>query len=214
MTTPIGRGVRVEIGTTEGSAVTVSAITQANPGVATATAHGQSNKTIGYLSGVEGMVQLEGQAVRVASQTTNAFNLEDLETTDYPAFTDSCSFIPITAWSTLGRITGYSTPEGSSDVQDDTVLLDVIKQETQGLLAAQTITMNLKSLTISDSAMTALRRAARRQTYLVFRITLHDGNVRFFRGLPALPSESLDVGALGSGSFTVTVKGQILEGVA
>ncbi len=214
MTTPIGRGVRVEIGTTEGSAVTVSAITLANPGVATATAHGQSNKTIGYLSGVSGMVQVEGQAVRVASQTTNAFNLEDLETTDYTAFSGTCSFYPVTAWSTLGRATGFSQPEGGSDVQDDTVLLDVTRQQVQGLLNAQTVTINLKSLTISDSAMTALRRAARRQTYLVFRITLHDGNVRFFRGLPALPSESLDVGALGSGSLTVTVKGQILEGVA
>ena len=43
MTYVIGRGVRVEIGTTEGSAKTVSAVTKANPGVASATSHGMAS---------------------------------------------------------------------------------------------------------------------------------------------------------------------------
>lgn len=214
MTTPKGRGVRVEISNVEGTPVTVSAITQANPGVATSTAHGQANKTIGYLSGVEGMVQLEGQAVRVAAQAANTFELEDIETSDYPAFSDSCTFTPITSWHTLGRVTGWSQPEGAADPQDDTVLLDVVKQEVQGLLNAQTLTFNLRTQTISDTAMKALRRAARRQQYLCFRITLHDGNIRFFRGAPALPSENLETGGTGTGSFSVTVKGVICEGAA
>lgn len=214
MTTPIGRGVRVEIGTTEGTPINITAITQANPGVATSTAHGQTDGTIGYLTSVEGMVQLEGQAARVANGATNTFELEDIETTDYPAFSGTTVFTPISGWSTLGRITGWNQAEGGSDVQDDTVLLDVVKQEVQGLLNAQTLTFNLKSMTISDTGMAALRRAARRQTYLVFRITLHDGNIRFFRGQPALPSESLDTGALGTGGFSVTVKGLICEGAA
>ena len=101
MTTVIGRGVRVEIGTTEGSAKTVSAITGANPGVATSTAHGLLTKSVGYFTGVEGMVQLEGQAARLGTVATDTFALEDIKTTAYGTFSGSADFIPITAWSTL-----------------------------------------------------------------------------------------------------------------
>ena len=89
-----------------------------------------------------------------------------------------------------------------------------IKQELQGLLAAQTVTLNLNQPTISDSAMTLLRTTARGSGYLVFRITLNDGNVRVFRGQPSLPGEDVQKGAIGTGTFSVTVKGFVIEGAA
>lgn len=214
MTTVIGRGVRVEIGTVEASAVTVSAVTQADPGVATATAHGLATKSVGYFSGVAGMVNLEGQAVRLGTVATNTFGLEDVATTNYPAFTGTASFIPITTWGTLARITGYDIGGGAGSKLDDTVLIDDIVQEQNGLLAAQTVTLNLNSMTVSDTAMNKVRKAARDSSYLVFRITLKDGSVRIFRGQPSLPGESLQKGGIGTGSFTVTVKGFITEGAA
>ena len=214
MTSIVGRGVRVEIGTAYGTDVTVSAITQANPGAVTATAHGLANKTVGYLQSVEGMVNLEGQACRVAGQTTNAFNLEDINTTNLSAFTGTALFTPVQTWATLGRITGYSIGGGEAEKLDDTVLLDDIKQELSGLLAAQTVSFNLNALTISDSAMTLLRQTARDAGYLVFRITLKDGNVRVFRGQPSLPGEDVQKGAIGTGTFSVTIKGFVIEGAA
>ena len=214
MTSIVGRGVRVEIGTTYGTDVVVSAITNANPGAVTATAHAQANKTVGYLQSVEGMVNLEGQAVRVAGQTTNAFNLEDINTTNLPAFTGTALFTPVSAWATLGRITGYNVGGGEAEKLDDTVLLDDIKQELSGLLAAQTVSFTLNAMTISDSAMTLLRQTARDAGYLVFRITLKDGNVRVFRGQPSLPGEDVQKGAIGTGTFSVTIKGFVIEGAA
>lgn len=214
MTSIVGRGVRVEIGSAYGSAVTVSAITQDNPGEATSTGHAQANKTVGYLSSVEGMVNLEGQAVRVANTATNTFDLEDINTSNLSAFTGSCTFTPVSTWATLGRITGYSVGGGEAEKLDDTVLLDDIKQELSGLLAAQTVSFNLNSLTISDSAMTLLRQTARDAGYLVFRITLKDGAVRVFRGQPSLPGEDVQKGAIGTGSFSVTIKGFVIEGAA
>lgn len=214
MTTVIGRGVRVEIGSVEGSPVTVSAITQADPGVATATAHGLLTKSAGYFSGVSGMVNLEGQAVRLGTVATNTFGLEDIATTNYPAFTSTASFVPVTTWATLARITGYDIGGGAANKLDDTVLLDDITQEINGLLAAQTVSMNLNSMTVSDAAMTKVRRAARDSAYLVFRITLKDGSVRLFRGQPSLPGESVQKGAIGTGTFSITVKGFITEGAA
>lgn len=214
MTSVVGRGVRVEIGTASGTPVTVTAITQANPGVATSTAHGQANKTVGYISGVEGMVNLEGQAVRVASTATNTFALEDINTTNLAAFTDSATFTPVSTWATLGRITGYAIGNAEAEKLDDTVLLDDIKQELSGLLSAQSVSFNLNALTISDSAMTLLRQTARDAGYLIFRITLKDGNVRVFRGQPSLPGEDVQKGAIGTGTFSVTVKGYVIEGAA
>jgi len=213
MTSIVGRGVRVEIGTTEGSPITVSALSQADPGVATATAHGLSAKSIGYMKNVGGMVQLEGQAVRLTTVTTNNFSLEDIDTTGYPAYTAG-TIVPITAWATLGRITSYSKGGGEGNKLDDTVLLDDITQQIQGLLAAETFTFNLNAMTISDSAMTKLRKTARASGYLVFRITLKDGNVRVFRGQPSLPGEDVQKGAIGTGSFSCTVTGFAIEGVA
>lgn len=214
MTSIVGRGIRIEIASAYGSDITVSAVTQADPGVATATAHAQANKTVGYLSSVEGMVNLEGQAVRVANQATNTFELEDIVTTDMPAFSGTAVFKPVTTWATLGRVTGYAIADAKAEELDDTVLLDDIKQTLSGLLDAQTVNFSLNALTISDAAMTLLRKTARAAGYAVFRITLKDGNVRVFRGQPSLPGEDVQKGAIGTGSFAVTVKGQVVEGAA
>lgn len=214
MTSIIGRGVRVEIGKTEGPAKTVSAVTLAKPGVASSTAHAMAAKSVGYFAGVQGMVQLEGQAARLAAVTADSFTLEDINTSDYPAFTGTAQFIPITAWATLSRATSFSVGGGDADKLDDTVLLDDIKQEVNGYLAAQTVTINVNSLTISDEAMNLVRDAARRSAYLVFRITLKDGNVRVFRGQPSMPGEDVQKGAIGTGSLSVTVKGFVCEGAA
>ena len=52
-----GRGVRVEIAATYAAAKTVTALTLANPGVATSAAHGLANDTVGYWTITSGMAQ-------------------------------------------------------------------------------------------------------------------------------------------------------------
>lgn len=46
---------------------------------------------------------------------------------------------------------------------------------------------------------------------MVFRITTKNGARRIFRGQPSLFGEDVQQGALGTGSFSVTVKGQVLR---
>lgn len=213
MTYIVGRGVRVEIGTTEGGAKTVSAITKALPPVATSATHGLAAKSLGYLQNMGGMVELEGQAVRFSAVDTNTVTLEDLDTTGSATFTAG-QLVPITAWATLGNTTGYDKSEAAPDALDGTVLLDDIKQELGGQMAAESVTLSINAQTISDSAMTKLRQAARNAAYLVFRLTLKDGNVRFFRGQPGLPGESIQKGAIGTGQITVKVRGVVCEGAA
>lgn len=210
MTTPlIGRNVRVEISKTEAAAKTVSAVTLASPGVASSTAHGLADGSVGYFNAVTGMVNLEGQAARVDAPVADAFTLQNINTTAYPAFTAG-TFVPVTAWSTVSRAASYDIGGGDADPLDTTVLLDNIKQNANGLLAAQTVKIDLKLDTTDDEALGLVRAAALSQAYLVFRITLSDGCQRVFRGQPSLPGENVGQGALGTGSFSVTVKGHVL----
>ncbi len=213
MTYIVGRGVRVEVGKTEGSPIAVSAVTKAKPGVATATAHGLSAKSVGYMTGVTGMSQLDGQGVRLGTTTTNTFELENINTTDFPDYTAG-NFVPITVWSTLVPATQYTVGGGDADRQETTVLIDDIKQFINGLLAEQTVTIPVRSETVPSEASAIIEDAARRSLYIVFRITLKDGSTRVWRGQPSLPGEDVGLGAVGSGSFAVTVKGFVLKGAA
>lgn len=137
-----GRGVTVEIAATYGTAKTVTAVTKASPGVATSTSHGLANDTVGYWSGVTGMAQLEGQATRVKNQSTNAFDLQGLNTTNYATFTAG-TFTPVSTWATLSEATSYDIGGGAAEKLDVTRLLDITKQEEQGLLPVGTVSMNV-----------------------------------------------------------------------
>ena len=171
MTTPlIGRNVRVEIGKTEGAPKTVTAVSLANPGIASSTAHALLDGSAGYFNAVSGMVNLEGQAARVDTVLTDSFALQNINTTNYPAFTAG-TFVPVTAWSTVSRAASYDIGGGAADPIDTTVLLDSIKQNANGLLDAQTVKIDLKLDTTDDEALGLVRAAALSQAYLVFRIT-------------------------------------------
>lgn len=205
-----GRNIKVEIGATNGTPVTVTAVTQASPGVATSAAHGQADATVGYFSGVSGMVQLEGQAVRVDAPTANNFTLQGLNTTNYSAFTAG-TFTPVATWQTLSECDQYDIGGGAADKIDVTCLIDVLKQEENGLLPTQSVTLNIKATETPSAAMLLIEAAAQAGNPLVVRVTLQSGAVRVFRGEPSLPGESVQTGAVGTGSLSITVKGFVLK---
>ena len=207
-----GRGVRVEIGYTEGPAKTVTAVSQSDPGYATSVAHGLTIGSAGYFTNIVGMDPLDGQAARVSdigSPTADSIGLEDLNTTDYPDFV-SGEFIPVTAWSTLSQSTQYSLGGGAPKTEDVGTLLDTIEKLETIKLAAETVTIDVRALTEANQAMAKIRTVARAAGFLVFRITHPDGAQRLFRGQPSIPGESVAQGATGTGQLTVTIKGTIL----
>lgn len=208
----VGRGVKVEVAKTFGAAKIISAVSQANPGSASSTAHAMAAKTAGYFASVEGMVNLEGQAARVgATPGVDAFNIEGVNTTDFPAFTGAADFFPVTAWSTVAKATSYSIAGGAAEKLDDSSLIDDIKQELAGQLDAQSVTINNNMETSNSEAMQIVEDAALAQGYCLFRITLKDGAVRVFRGQPSLPGEDVQKSQIGTGAFTVSVKGKVVK---
>ena len=213
MTTAVGRNVKLEIATAFNTAKTVTAVTLASPGVATSAAHGMANGTVGYWTVSAGMVQLDGQATRVYNQATNNFDLQGLNTAGFSAFTAG-TFTPVSTWATLSEAIGYQIGGGSPDQLDDTKLTDVTKQIVFGLLPSDTVQIDLLSQTFNSSAMQLIEDASIASTYQVYRLTMNDGSVRVFRGMPSRPGESLQRSQLATGSFQIAVKGFVLRGAA
>lgn len=206
----IGRGLRVEISKTLGAAIAVSEVSQANPGVASSTAHGMLAGVVGFFDDVTGMAQLNGQAVRVHAPAANTFTLQGLNTTNFPDYTAG-SIVPVDAWATLHQSTSYQIGGGEANKIKTTTLLDDIEQEENGSLAAQTVSFEINHETVDPEALALINNAALEQEYLVFRITFKDGAQRILRGQPSMPGESTPQGGLATGSISVTVKGRVLR---
>ena len=212
----VGRGVTVQVAKTIVAAANpVTAVTKAKPPVASSTGHGMVAKDIGFIEGVEGMVNLEGQAFRVlTAPTADTLTMQSLDTSTFPDFTGQAVIQRVTEWATLAKATSYSIGGGTAEKLDDTGLIDDIKQELAGLLDAQTMTIGNNMETFNSEAMQIVEDAAVNQAYVVIRVILKDGSVRVARGQPSLPGEDVQRGQIGTGQFSLSVKGRIIKAPA
>jgi hypothetical protein len=213
MATTKGLAVKVEIALTYGTPKTVSAVSRADPGVATSTSHAMTDGTVGYWTVASGMTELDMQASRVKNAATNAFDIQGLDTTNYTTFT-SGTFTPAATWGLLDESVSYEIGGGAANVLDDTRLIDVKTRNVNGLMGSQNLTIGTKPQTVNSSVMSFIEKQARAQAYVLVRITLHDGSVRVAYGQPSMPGESVQSGALASGSFALTVPAWVLKGAA
>lgn len=100
------------LGTTLDTAKTITAISNANPGVASSTAHGYADNDILLLSMPS---VLDQRVVRVSGSATNAFNLEGINTTStttYPSGFGVGTSQEVTAWTSLSQTTDVQTTGG------------------------------------------------------------------------------------------------------
>lgn len=139
MAARFGTNMNVAVALTLGAPKRITAVSKAMPGVATSPSHGLSNGAVGFFTVTDGMVELDGQIVRIAGVDTNTFQLEGLDTTDYSTFVASGSpesggtFTPITAWATLANAQNISLPDATPAKIDITRLIDKRKQYAYGL---------------------------------------------------------------------------------
>lgn len=105
MAASLPNGSTLFIGSAYGSALTVTTLTNANPGVATSTAHGLSNGD--YVVVTSGWSRLNNRLVRVAGVTANTFELEGINTTDtdiYPASSGVGSVREVTTFTQITQV--------------------------------------------------------------------------------------------------------------
>lgn len=112
MAVSLPNGSTVGIAAAYGAAKPVSAISNANPGVVSATAHGFTDGD--YIELTSGWSKLTDRVIRVDDSVTDAFDIEGIDTTStstYPPGGGAGSAREITSFTQLAQITN-STSEG------------------------------------------------------------------------------------------------------
>lgn len=90
----------------------ITAITRANPGVLISNGHGFLNGDTVFLTGIGGMVQLNGRTFLTAGVTANTFTLTDLDGVPI----DTTAYSVFTAGGTVARVFTLGTPYAGSDL--------------------------------------------------------------------------------------------------
>ncbi|MEN9806095.1 MAG: hypothetical protein RL756_603, partial [Pseudomonadota bacterium] len=189
---------------TLGSALTISAITKASPGVATSNAHGLANGDVVVLA-VQGMAELDGLAVRVANVATNTFELEGVDTTDYGTFTSGTA-TEVATWNTFASLQSISLPNQEANKLDITTIHDTQAQETLGIAGAVSGTMT-GLFAPTETAVINLRNATRNTDPRAFRITFENGIKAVFNAdVSAGQGFDLQQNSVATASYSLTIK--------
>ena len=164
--------VAVAIQSALAAAKTITAITKASPGVVSSTAHGYSNGDYVLLS-VQGMFQVNNKVARVAGVTTDTFQLESVDTTDFDTF-GSGTAQKITFGTSVTSATSLTASGGDFDFIDTTVIHDNAKTQMPGL--PNPLAYSFENIwDISDAGQIAMKAASDAQDMRAFKFTFGTG---------------------------------------
>lgn len=153
------------------ASITITAISKANPGVATA-ANTLVNGDYVYLS-VQGMFQLDGKVVRVTGATASAFTLEGVDTTSFDTFSSGTAQ-KITFGTSITTATTMSASGGDFDFIDTTTIHSAVKTQIPG--TANPITYSFDNLwDPADAGQIAMKAASDTQAIRAVRLTFGTG---------------------------------------
>lgn len=182
MAVSLPNGVTVALGTTIGSDLTVSAVTNANPAVATSTSHGLSDGDIVIFT--SGWAKANERVFKVDQQDANSFELEGLNSTstsDYPAGTGTGTANEVSAWTQITQILDVTTSGGEMQFTNYSFLEADYETSIPTQSSPQTI-----SMTIADdpalAGYIALKAAAEARTPYALRIAYPSGASTYYYG--------------------------------
>lgn len=175
------------------SAQVVSAITKANPGVATYVGSDPSNGDILYLSSVQGMHQLDDRLFRAANVNSggNTVELEGENTSNYDTYA-SGDLQVVTFGTTLAIVTDLQVSGGDFEQIDVTTVHDSVRKQIPG--AASPIVFSGSCIwDVADAGFIALKAASDNKEKRAVRITFANGQKVYFTGyigFTAMPTGS------------------------
>lgn len=171
------QGLQLAIATTFGTNVTMSAITNANPAVATLGAsHGVLVNDI--IEVTSGWKRLDKRVVRVSVVATNDVSLEGINTTsttDYPAGAGTGTVREIATWTTVTQLKRDASVSGGGFETSDATTLDDVRTQPIPIIAVGT---QLQFNPFWDPALpwfSIVRDASRAGILYPYRLTISSG---------------------------------------
>lgn len=161
------------------TAVPITGITKANPGVVS---HGGTDPSDGayVLLLVQGMYQLNAKIARVTGAAAGSFSLEGIDTTDFDTFS-SGTFQVITFGTTLATLTDVNASGGDPEFADTTTIHDAVRRQVPVVTSA--LSISFESLfDPSDAGLVALKAASDSIAQRAIKITFSTGPVVVFYG--------------------------------
>lgn len=205
MSAPIWTGVSVAMQSALASAKTITAVTKANPAVATSSAHGYANGA--YLTVLAtGMRQINNRVFRVANQSANAHDLEGEDSTGYDTFVSGNSQL-ITFGNTFNTLSGISVAGGEAEMLDATTIHDTLKKLRPGMFSAIQFSFD-SQWDLADAGLQAAIAASKINAERAFLFTFPDGKKMAFTGFvgaSGVPTGS--TGQIATTKMSITATG-------
>lgn len=202
-------GATISIATTYGAAKTVSAVTNANPAVATSAAHGLVNATLVEVT--SGWNKINNSIRRIANSVAGAFDFEGLDATDtakYPAGGGIGSVRAITAFQQIQQIIGLSTTGGEQQYANTKLLENDFETQLPTYFSAQSLTLDIAD-DPSLPGYIALKAASDAGTQRAIKLQLKDGSFLLYNGIVSLnETPSLNAGEVMKVVATIALQGR------
>jgi hypothetical protein len=199
-------GSAIAIASTLGAPITATAISNANPGVVSAAAHGLSDGDIIVVS--SGWELLNGRVVRVDDSATGVFDLEGIntvDTDDYPAGGGVGTVREVTAWTEITDVINPSTSGGEQQFWTYQTLRQ--KRQRQLPTVSSPIVIAFQAADdVTQPWYAAVLAAAKAGTPTPMRLTLPDGSFIYYNGFWSMvetPSLNVNEGMLLSITFSL-----------
>ena len=189
MAIKLATGTALAIATTYGTAVNMTALSNATEGVATL-AGGHGVIVGDFLEVTSGWDLLNNRIVRVKTVATNDITFEGINTssvTNYPAGTGTGTIRRITAWTTISQVQSFATAGGDLNFADITTIADKTQKQVPTTRSPQTLTM-----TVFDdptlAGQIAAQAASDLSTPAAFRIVFPDASRMVINGYWSIKS--------------------------
>ena len=165
------QGSTLKIGSSTGSAASISGVQLGFPTVVEATAHGFSNGDVVTIAGATGPTNLNGTYV-VSNVLPNSFSIE-LDTTGGTSFAGTVTATPVT-FTKIGNVATFKGFDGKVNKLDTTTLDSTAKEWIPGLQDNGAFTFDVM-VDRTDVGQLALRAALSSRLIKPFKLTLPNG---------------------------------------
>ncbi|KRC30683.1 phage tail protein [Acidovorax sp. Root217] len=202
-------GATIAIATTYGAVKTVTAITNANPGVITSAAHGLLNGAFYELK--SGWQKINDRVFKAANVATNALDVTGIDTTDtnrFSAGTGVGSLREITAWTQIPQILEFTTSGGDQQFANFSFLEEDYERQLPTVTSAQSIQIGIGD-DPSLPGYQALKAAGEARAIRAVKVTLPNGAVLLYNGFVSFnETPTLTKGSVMQVRATISLQGR------